>query len=622
MKNLFKSQLAYELICLLAQKPGEKLFLTEIAKILNKDAGNITRELTNLVNENLVIMTQDKGKKYYSFNQKSSVANELKELICKLDNSDFEQKFNTKWMLAEDIPNIDPFFCQMWMNSFVRQFAEPGGRAYKKVAAVWKEYHIWFYFDEKDAFEVGEHLVNKMEADPRFMEEINQKIVFWADKLRGYVSTLPEQDLEKYTNDQLWEMYKKQEDVHTEYYQWGWIPVAADMFGDNLTERGKKILRDLGVEEGKINEHLTLLNLPTKPSLMKVEQDELVEIGIKVQKDQEQTKLFKEIFEKFKEQDVKMFGLYTHSPEYEKKFDEVVRDLIAQIRPDILQDLMNHYTKYFYTAFLFTEEQGVYSFEHYLKALVRLVNRDPDLAKTHAEDETDIAVQVNKRAELIKELKLSDEQERFFDAWGDFMVTKIYRRFAQIYANYRMTPVLEEIGNRFGLTLKQTKFMTTDEIERGLLSDNIDHEEVKRRVSFSVYYTDKNENLFYTGEIAQKAAETIQKEDIEDVDEIKGQCGCQGSAKGTVKIVNVVEDMSKIKDGDILVSISTQPDLLPAMKKAAAFVTNQGGVTSHAAIVARELNVPCVIGTKIATKVLKDGDEVEVDATKGIVRKV
>ena len=80
--------------------------------------------------------------------------------------------------------------------------------------------------------------------------------------------------------------------------------------------------------------------------------------------------------------------------------------------------------------------------------------------------------------------------------------------------------------------------------------------------------------------------------------------------------------MHKMKDGDILVSISTQPDLLPAMKKAAAFITDQGGVTSHAAIVAREMKTPCVIATKIATKVLKDGDIVEVDADKGIVRKI
>jgi pyruvate,water dikinase len=78
--------------------------------------------------------------------------------------------------------------------------------------------------------------------------------------------------------------------------------------------------------------------------------------------------------------------------------------------------------------------------------------------------------------------------------------------------------------------------------------------------------------------------------------------------------------MVKMETGDVLVSISTQPDLLPAMKKAVAFITDQGGVTSHAAIVAREMNTPCVIATKIATQILRDGDLVEVDADKGIVK--
>ncbi|MBI5729435.1 MAG: hypothetical protein HY983_04335 [Candidatus Magasanikbacteria bacterium] len=80
--------------------------------------------------------------------------------------------------------------------------------------------------------------------------------------------------------------------------------------------------------------------------------------------------------------------------------------------------------------------------------------------------------------------------------------------------------------------------------------------------------------------------------------------------------------MSKFTDGNILVSNVTDPTLLPIMKKANAFVTNMGGLTCHAAIVAREMKKPCVVGTKIATHVFKDGDMVEVDAERGIVRKI
>ena len=78
--------------------------------------------------------------------------------------------------------------------------------------------------------------------------------------------------------------------------------------------------------------------------------------------------------------------------------------------------------------------------------------------------------------------------------------------------------------------------------------------------------------------------------------------------------------MKSFRAGEILVANNTTPEFTPIMKKAAAIITEQGGITSHAAIVSRELGIPCVIGTRIATKVLKDGDRVEVDANCGLVK--
>ena len=79
------------------------------------------------------------------------------------------------------------------------------------------------------------------------------------------------------------------------------------------------------------------------------------------------------------------------------------------------------------------------------------------------------------------------------------------------------------------------------------------------------------------------------------------------------------DQISQLKEGEILVSPMTIPDFLPAMKKAAAFVTDEGGILCHAAIVAREMKKPCIVGTKFATQVLEDGDYIEVDANRGIV---
>lgn len=107
--------------------------------------------------------------------------------------------------------------------------------------------------------------------------------------------------------------------------------------------------------------------------------------------------------------------------------------------------------------------------------------------------------------------------------------------------------------------------------------------------------------------------------DISNIKEISGQVACKGKVVGRVRKVLKEVDVSKLEGGEILVTSMTLPTFAQAMKKAAAFVTDEGGITCHAAINAREMNKPCIIGTKIATQALKDGDVVEVDANTGKV---
>ncbi|MFQ5532052.1 MAG: PEP-utilizing enzyme, partial [Candidatus Nanoarchaeia archaeon] len=106
----------------------------------------------------------------------------------------------------------------------------------------------------------------------------------------------------------------------------------------------------------------------------------------------------------------------------------------------------------------------------------------------------------------------------------------------------------------------------------------------------------------------------------EDVDEFFGDSAYKGIVEGTVKVIKGFNDLDKISKGDILVTEMTNPKYLPAIKKASAVVTNEGGTLCHAAIVAREMKKPCIIGTKVATKVLSDGTKIMVDANNGIVK--
>ena len=111
----------------------------------------------------------------------------------------------------------------------------------------------------------------------------------------------------------------------------------------------------------------------------------------------------------------------------------------------------------------------------------------------------------------------------------------------------------------------------------------------------------------------------VLKQEIFGGKSIKGQTAFGGNVQGIVRVVLEAKDIQNVKEGEVLVSHMTTPNFLPAMQKSVAFVTDEGGITSHAAIIAREIRKPCVIGTKVATRALNTGDLVEVDADEGVI---
>ncbi|MFH1632178.1 MAG: PEP-utilizing enzyme [bacterium] len=146
-------------------------------------------------------------------------------------------------------------------------------------------------------------------------------------------------------------------------------------------------------------------------------------------------------------------------------------------------------------------------------------------------------------------------------------------------------------------------------------------DEIGRREKNYIYTQDALIAGISLSDFAKKQNFIFQAEQpSEDIREFSGEVACAGKVTGKVRKVLEFRDMFKFHEGEVLVSPMTVPDFLPVMKKAIAFITDEGGITCHAAIIAREMNKPCIIGTKIATQVLKDGDSVEVDANTGKIR--
>ena len=110
-----------------------------------------------------------------------------------------------------------------------------------------------------------------------------------------------------------------------------------------------------------------------------------------------------------------------------------------------------------------------------------------------------------------------------------------------------------------------------------------------------------------------------------NTNELSGTVASKGAnpvVRGKIRILLNPLEINRIRNGEVLVAPMTSPEYVFAMKKAVAIVTDTGGLTSHAAIVSRELKKPCIVGTKFATKIFKDGDFVEVNANTGIVRRL
>ena len=186
----------------------------------------------------------------------------------------------------------------------------------------------------------------------------------------------------------------------------------------------------------------------------------------------------------------------------------------------------------------------------------------------------------------------------------------------------------EKIGRVLKIKKKRILFMNYQELVRSLQIEEsvISNKDLEERFKFYILAAADSKIQLFTGSRAQKLFQRLNIEGDKKIisNEVRGQVAYigKGKIKGKVRVVHTLNQIAKLRKNEILVTPMTTIKFIPFLKKAAAIITDEGGVTCHAAIVSRELGIPCVIGTKIATKVLKDGDLVEVDANKGVVKKI
>jgi|GEM_PF-319294 len=222
---------------------------------------------------------------------------------------------------------------------------------------------------------------------------------------------------------------------------------------------------------------------------------------------------------------------------------------------------------------------------------------------------------------ILNEIHADQEFRAIVKFSKDMVAFRTNRMDMFAEAGFLSRQLFREAGKRLGLGLHEVFMLTCEELSKSLINKVNYVDLIKEREnSYGCIFMGANFTVIQGNDL--KETKKIFVRDIPDVDIVQGNPVFKGKVTGRAKIVRNRDDLSRVEKGDVMIATMTYPHYITAMEKSIAFVTDEGGILCHAAIISREMKKPCVIGTKVATKVFHDGDIVEVDADKGVVRKV
>jgi phosphohistidine swiveling domain-containing protein len=310
-------------------------------------------------------------------------------------------------------------------------------------------------------------------------------------------------------------------------------------------------------------------------------------------------------------------GMETEAIKQQKQDDEKLNDAIAEIVREYAWTKSSFEWWQGFTAEDVCEEMA----EHVSNALSK------DIEGGLEELETKKQRHKKMREEIYEQFDISEESKEFFAMVRFLSLIQDMRKEGVVRTVTLVSQIAERAKEEFNIPHEKMRKYYAPELV-SLLKDG-----KKADVSDKTYvgYYD----FFADGEVqlerieGEKAEEmwniikaTHEQETEDTLEGFVASTGDQDTVRGTVHIVFDPNADHGLEDGEILVTGMTRPEFVPLMKKAKGIVTNEGGITTHAAIVSRELGKPCIIGTQHATEQLQDGDEVELDLQNGRIKKI
>ncbi|MFH1848913.1 MAG: PEP-utilizing enzyme [archaeon] len=283
-------------------------------------------------------------------------------------------------------------------------------------------------------------------------------------------------------------------------------------------------------------------------------------------------------------------------------------EMMELLRARSKSDLAKHAKKYYWLGNSYYE-QKILDARYFEKRKAQV--RVPSFSLQTVADQKNNII---KKHKLDPDTVKTASRLAYCIAWQD-------RRKAQIFqSNHVIDLFMHELSRKLNLPFEELQWYTHDELT-GLLTGKM--ADVKRREEFVLVHSKNNRLRIGSGRADEDLVRPFLEKIKTKTKTFKGIVVSRGSGslKGRVRIIESPSEANSIKKGDILVTSMTSPDYITAMRLASAIVTDEGGMTCHAAIISREMNKPCIVGTRVATSVLKDNDIITVDVITGEIRK-
>lgn len=462
--------------------------------------------------------------------------------------------------------------------------------SYGVLALFFKNDFCWQVLEKGKSVEMAKTIHKKYLSNPGYIDERYKTWKSLRKRLFDLQDELHDLNLAKLSNKDLWQKYDRLIQMYTDTFTPSLIMEAFVPYVDYyLLPTLKKEVEDAK----KVQKYLTVLTAPLEMSFLSEERLSFLHLE-------------QEVFE---------------NSTLKKHLDNMDIVELEDRFPNFCNGLVSHQRKFFWVKNNYKDTNPI-SLKKFLASLRQEIKSKSldDVKKEIAKIENHQSELKKQKKTIWKKVKLSASIKslikllEFLGYWQDL------RKHVSIKTGYYINGLLKEIGNRFKLDLSQMQYFLYQEIKELLLNgQKPDLEEAERRRLFGLYLCWEEGEVYLSDTKAKRVWDIIFSGQDTKQKVINGLPACTGRVEGRTRIV-LDPKIDEFNEGEVLVTSMTRPEFLPLMKKAIAIVTDEGGLTCHAAIVSRELNIPCIVGTKMATKVFKNGQKIEVNASHGSIK--